>query len=40
MTKKDERNKQGVHDDEHRKALIENKEKRDQEANLREEKNY
>ena len=35
--KKEERNIQGVHDDEHRKALTENKEKRNQEANLREE---
>ena len=31
------RNIQGVHDDEHRKVLKENKEKRNQEANVREE---
>ena len=35
--KKEERNIQSVHDDEHRKALTENKEKRNQEVNLREE---
>ena len=35
--KKEERNIQGVHDDEHRKALTENKEKRNQEAYVREE---
>ena len=35
--KKEERNIQSVHDDEHRKALTENKEKRNQEDNLREE---
>ena len=32
--KKEERNIQSVHDDEHRKALTENKEKRNQEAIL------
>ena len=35
--KKEERNIQDVHDDEHRKALTENKEKRNQEAYVREE---